>query len=164
MPWSLGGGEEKNDFRLSGIEIRFPCLPCHNLSAVERGRGGTNSRGPTVRDGARGPPMLHTFLSFSVYHYLSTVEINSFRPSPSYSAADSQSFRFSVKICSRSVPTWGGGGGTKTCFHWDPNPLSAALHSLVSVLTVIVQYAYPVLRAFKSVCLCILCILDKDSV
>jgi NAD-dependent dihydropyrimidine dehydrogenase PreA subunit len=39
---------------------------------------------------------------FQQHHYLSTVPINPFTPSPTHSTADSQSFRFSVQICSRS--------------------------------------------------------------
>ena len=36
-------------------------------------------------------------------HYLSTVQIKPFRPSPSYSASESRYFRFSLKICSRTA-------------------------------------------------------------
>jgi hypothetical protein len=47
------------------------------------------------------------------YHYLSTVQINPFRPSPSYSATESQSFRFTIKIFSRSTLAGAGEGGRK---------------------------------------------------
>ena len=55
---------------------------------------GTNYRDPAVRKGARVPTMLRMCLSLSVvssfsYRYLSTAQINPFRPNPSYSATDS---------------------------------------------------------------------------
>jgi hypothetical protein len=52
------------------------------------GKAGTNYRGPTL---------LCMFMSFSVLS-LSIVQINPFRPSPSHSTTDSQSFQFSVKF------------------------------------------------------------------
>jgi hypothetical protein len=54
---------------------------------------------------------------------VSIVQIHAFRPNPSHSATDSQSFRFSVKIFSWSALD----GGQKKYFHRGPNPLSAAL-------------------------------------
>ena len=42
------------------------------------------------------------------YHYLPTAQINPFRPSPSHSATERQSFRFSVKMISRSTLADGG--------------------------------------------------------
>lgn len=64
------------------------------------------------------------FCLFRSYNQLSIVQINPLRPSLSYSATDSQSFRFSVKIFSRYAIA--GGGGPKNLFHWDPDPLPAA--------------------------------------
>ena len=50
------------------------------------------------------PEYVTKVLSFSQqYYYLSTVQFNPFRPSPSHSATDSQCFQFSLKICSRSA-------------------------------------------------------------
>jgi hypothetical protein len=43
------------------------------------------------------------FCLFRWYLYLSTVQINPFRPTPSHSATRGQSFRFSVRIFSRSA-------------------------------------------------------------
>jgi hypothetical protein len=48
------------------------------------------------------------FLYFSVVS-LSTVQIDPLRPSPSHSATNSQSFRISVNILSRSAVAGGGG-------------------------------------------------------
>jgi hypothetical protein len=58
---------------------------------------------PAFRKGARGPTMLHMFCLYQQFYYLSVVQIDPFRPSQSHSATDSQSFRFSVKISSRSA-------------------------------------------------------------
>jgi hypothetical protein len=77
------------------------------------GEPGTNYRGPTV---------LHMFLSFSAVSLFVDLQINPFITSPSYSATDSQSFRFSVNIFSR--PTVRGGDFPP---NRGPNPLSTAL-------------------------------------
>jgi hypothetical protein len=50
------------------------------------------------------------------YDYLSIVQISAFRPSLSHSASESQSFRFSVNIFSRSAVAWGRGGGFEFFF------------------------------------------------
>jgi hypothetical protein len=57
-----------------------------------------------------GPTVLH------VFHYLSTVQITPSSPSPSHSATDGQSFRFNVKISSRSALLGGGTVGGQTYF------------------------------------------------
>jgi hypothetical protein len=61
--------------------------------------------------------------SNAVYHDLSIVQINPFRPSPSHSATETRSFRFSVKIFGRSALA----GAPDKLFHWGLNPISAAL-------------------------------------
>jgi hypothetical protein len=53
---------------------------------------------------------------------LSIVQINPFRPSPSHSAVESQSLRFSVKIFSRSTLAGGGGGTQEKKFLLNPEP------------------------------------------
>jgi hypothetical protein len=50
------------------------------------------------------------FLPFSVVSLFVDLEMNPFRTSPSYSATESQSFRFSVNIFSRPALPVGGGG------------------------------------------------------
>ena len=50
-----------------------------------------------------GPYCCRCFCLSLYYHYLSTVQSNHFRPSQSHSATESQLFRFSVKIFSRSA-------------------------------------------------------------
>jgi hypothetical protein len=62
----------------------------------------TNYRGPAVWKEARGPTLLHMFLSWSVV-LLSIAQIKPFRPSPYHSATESQSSRFSVNTFSRSA-------------------------------------------------------------
>jgi len=81
----------------------------------------SRSGGP---EAARGSYMLHMFLSLSVvqYYYLSIVKINPFERSLNQSATGSKPFRFRVKIFRRS--TLAGGGDF---FHWEPNPLLAAV-------------------------------------
>ena len=98
-------------------------LPHTGSSADERWgvEAGANYRGPAVRNGARGPIVVHIYLSRQ-YHYLSNAQINPFRPSPTYSATENQYFRFSVNIFSRFALA---GGARKKFF--SPNPLSAAL-------------------------------------
>jgi hypothetical protein len=51
-----------------------------------------------------------------LYHYMPTVHINPFTPTPSHSLLESQSFRFSAKILSRSVLP----GETKLYFLFPP--------------------------------------------
>jgi hypothetical protein len=63
----------------------------------------------------------HSCLSLQ-YHYLSIVQINPFRPRPSHSATESQSFRFSVKILSRSAVA----ARPEESFHQVSKPLAAA--------------------------------------
>jgi hypothetical protein len=82
----------------------------------QRGEAGTQYRGPT---------MLHIFCLSRYYLYMSTVQIHPFRPSPGYSATDSQSFRFIVKIFSLSALP----GGPKICFHWGLNTLLSVLNA-----------------------------------
>ena len=81
------------------------CLTTY--SAVETvGR----SRYKLPRPGSPGSPG-PTCLCFCLsrwYHYLPIVEINPFRPIPSHSATESQSFRFSVKMVSQSTLAEGG--------------------------------------------------------
>jgi hypothetical protein len=98
-------------------------------SVPTRGGGGTgrNHWGPAVRKGAWGPTMLHFSCLSQQYHYLSIVQINPFRPSPSHSATESQSFRFGVKIFRRSALV---GRPKKIFFHQGPSPLSVALYRL----------------------------------
>jgi hypothetical protein len=55
--------------------------------------------------GARSLAVLHMSIS------LVNLQINPYRPSPSHSATDSQSFPFSVKILSWSTLSFWGGGG-----------------------------------------------------
>jgi hypothetical protein len=91
------------------------------------GRGGKPVQTTGARRFGKGPGARLCSICFCIsrqYHCLSTVQINPFRPSPSHSVTDSQSFRFSVKIFSRSALIGGGGGHF---FHRDPNQLSAAL-------------------------------------
>ena len=75
------------------------------------GRGaGTNYRVPAVQEG--GPaPILHMFLPLSLKSFSVDCTNQTLRPNPSHSATGSQSFRFSVKIFSRSALA---GGGAKT--------------------------------------------------
>jgi hypothetical protein len=61
---------------------------------------------PVEIAGARPPDTRLCFVFFYLsrwHHHLSIVQINPFTPSPSHSATDSQSFRFIVKIFSRSA-------------------------------------------------------------
>ena len=71
-----------------------------------------------VWKGARRPTMLHMFLSYSVVSLCVDLQINPYRPSPSHSATESQSFRFSVNIFGRSAPA----GGPKHFFSPGPEP------------------------------------------
>jgi hypothetical protein len=84
---------------------------------------GTNYRGPAVRKGAQGLPMLNSSCLSRHCHYLSSVHIRTLRPSQSHFATESQSFRFNVKTVSQS----GLPAGPKKCFHLGPKPLSKAL-------------------------------------
>jgi hypothetical protein len=87
----------------------------------------------------RSPTMLHNFFGLSRYH-LSTVQINPFRQSPSHSATERQSFRFSVKICSRSALA----GGSEKVPPPKPDPSVGRPASLIQNKTPI-QYITPVL-------------------
>jgi hypothetical protein len=82
--------------------------------------------GPGRPEGGPGPDYVaYVFCLPRQYHYLSIVHITPFRPSQSYSAAENQFLRCSVKIFNRS--TLYGGGGPKKLSHRGPKPLSAAL-------------------------------------
>jgi hypothetical protein len=65
--------------------------------------------------GVQGPIVVQMYLSRK-YHYQSTAQINPFRPSPSYSAAESHYFQFSVNIFGRSALA----GSTKNFFFTEP--------------------------------------------
>jgi len=68
--------------------------------------------------------MLHMFLFFSVVSLFVDLQINPFRLSPSHSATETRSFRFSVRIVfGRSAFA----GAPDKLFHWGLNPISAAL-------------------------------------
>jgi hypothetical protein len=70
--------------------------------------------------------VLHIFLSFSIVSLFVDLQINPFRRSPSNSSAESQSFRFRVKIFSWSAFAWVGvGWGQIDIFH--TGPVSAVL-------------------------------------
>ena len=73
---------------------------------------GTNYRGPAVRRSGARLCCVCCCLS-RCYHYLSCVQIIPVRPSPSYTAYESQSFRFTAKMFSWSFLA-GGGGGVST--------------------------------------------------
>jgi hypothetical protein len=66
---------------------------------------------------------------------MTTVQINPFKTSPSRSTTDSPSFRFNVKMLSRSAPT----GETKIFFHPLPNTLLATL-LLIALTNMLLQY------------------------
>jgi hypothetical protein len=90
--------------------------------------GGSRYKLPGGRGSVRGPGARLSCTRFYLsqrYQYMSTVQINPFRPSPSHSAIEIQPFRFSVKNFSRSALI---GGTEKYFFHRSPTPLSAALH------------------------------------
>lgn len=74
----------------------------------------------SVRDpGAR---LFGICFCLSLLYHLSTIQINPFRPSPSESATENQSFRFSLKIFRLSALA----GGPEKFFYRVPNQLSAA--------------------------------------
>ena len=81
-----------------------------------------NYRDPAVLKGVRDPKIFHIFVLL-VARLLSILYIKSFRPNPINSSTDSQSFRFNVKIFSRS-PLAGGsnffftGTWTRSQLHW----------------------------------------------
>jgi hypothetical protein len=103
------------------------------------GEGGGGSRFKLARpsDPEGGPTMLRTFLSFPVVS-LSVDWTNwPFRPSQSHSATESLFFRFCVKIFSRSVLAWGGGGGCGKKIHPGPEPaLGGPEHVRIRLLRV----------------------------
>jgi hypothetical protein len=86
---------------LSRISSTGRCVTTY--SAVEtEGRSQYKLPGPGGPKRGRRPRMCSLCFCISRwYRYLSIVQINPFRPSPSRSATDSQSFRFSVKMFSR---------------------------------------------------------------
>jgi len=85
-------------------------------------------------------------------HYLSTVQIKPFRPSPSYSASESRYFRFSLKICSRTalVDEEEKGGGQILFPRHRPDPLSAALHANRTVFVLFSSVPCPALTYFST--------------
>ena len=85
------------DFNSSGHPPRMETVPTRQGKPVK----GTGAQRSGSGPGAR---LYCTYFGVSaLYWYLSVVQINPFRPSPSHSATQSQSFRFSVKIFSRSA-------------------------------------------------------------
>lgn len=68
------------------------------------------------------------------YYQLQILQINRFRPSPSPTVIENQSFRFGVNIFSRSTRAGAGGGGQGNFFPRGPHTLSAVL-IVSSVLT-----------------------------
>jgi hypothetical protein len=98
---------------------------------------GTNYRGPAVRRGP-GTRLCCVCCSLSrCYIYLSCVQIITVRPGPSYTAYESQSFRFTAKMFCWSVLA-GGAGQFFFFFYPGPNPLSATLRTsshCVSLIT-----------------------------
>jgi hypothetical protein len=94
------------------------CTHLYVIRDDERGRG----RGPAVPKWGPGPRLSGVCFGLRrQHHYLSTVQVNPFRPDQSHSATDIRSFRFIVKIFSRSPASRRGGGRRKkVCFPPEP--------------------------------------------
>ena len=96
------------------------------LPRPKRG-GGSRYKLPGSATGKRARLYGVRFCLSPKYYYLSIVQMNPFRPSPSHSPTESKSFRFCVKHFSQSVLA--DAGATKKVSHQDPNLLSAAMGS-----------------------------------
>ena len=75
-----------------------------------------------------GPDYVACFRLSRDYLYLSIVQINHFKPNPSHSANENQSFRSGA-----STAAWcaHAGGARKKMFRPGPNPISAAMYTIV---------------------------------
>jgi hypothetical protein len=106
-----------------------PTTTCVKRNIEERSvptrRGGGGSRckllEPDGPEGAPGPDCFACFCISRQFHYLSTVQINPFRPRPSQSATNGQSFRVSYVLL--AGPPLLGGRGAEKLFHRLPRTL-----------------------------------------
>ena len=74
-----------------------------NASRIKSRQDRKGGRGCWAGTNCRDPAVLHMFLSSILQNFLATAQINPFRPNPSHSATDSQSFLIGVKIFSQSA-------------------------------------------------------------
>ena len=104
---------------------------------------GTNHRCPAVRRGSGARLCSACSCLSRCCHYLSCVQIIQVRPSPSYTAYESQSFRLTAKMFSWYVLA---GGAGQFSFYPGPNPRSAALRTsshFVSLITFVPYLLLP---------------------
>jgi hypothetical protein len=87
--------------------ISASCLKVWILFNADKRGSQYELPGPAVRKWPRCPRMLHMLCVSRQYHYLAVVQINPLRTNPSHSATETRSFRFSVKIFSRSAHAGG---------------------------------------------------------
>ena len=104
---------------------------CCLINAWRDGRGGRGSRyNLASHGGPQGGPgsdyVAHIFVFIGSVILCRLHKLTLFRPT-SRSATEGLSFRFSVKIFSRSALAGAGDGGGGNFCYWGPNPLSMVL-------------------------------------